>query len=73
MSSKKLFDKGKSYKVLSSVDPSTLGLDAESHRYIQAVSLDKDRFVPNVDFSSASNFVRYGSVSYTHLTLPTTP
>ena len=61
MSSKSLFDKGKSYKVLASIDPDTLGLDAESHRNIQAKSTDKDRFVPNVDFSTASNFVHYGS------------
>ena len=61
MSTKNLFDKGKSYKTLSSVDPATLGLDAESYRNIQAQSVDKDRFIPNVDFSSASNFVVYGS------------
>jgi hypothetical protein len=61
MSSKNLFDKGKSYKVLSSVDPDTLGLDAESYRNIKAQVVDKNRFIPNVDFSSASNFVRYGS------------
>ena len=61
MSSKNLFDKGKSYKVLSSVDPDTLGLDAESYRNIEAQVVDKNRFIPNVDFSSASNFVRYGS------------
>ena len=61
MSSKNLFDKGKSYKVLSSVDPNTLGQDAESYRNIRAQVTDKNRFVPNVDFASASNFVRYGS------------
>ena len=61
MSTKNLFDKGKSYKVLSSVDPDTLGLDAESYRNIRAKVSDRNRFVPNVDFSSASNFVRYGS------------
>ena len=61
MSSKNLFDKGKSYKVLSSVDPDTLGQDAESYRNIRAQVSDKNRFVPNVDFASASNFVRYGS------------
>ena len=61
MSSKNFFDKGKSYKVLSSVDPDTLGLDGESYRNIRAQVVDKNRFVPNVDFSSASNFARYGS------------
>ena len=61
MSSKNLFDKGKSYKVLSSVDPGTLGQDAESYRNIRAQVVDKNRFIPNVDFTSASNFVRYGS------------
>ena len=61
MSSKNLFDKGKSYKVLSSVDPDALGQDAESYRNIRAQVADKNRFVPNVDFASASNFVRYGS------------
>ena len=58
MSSKNFFDKGKSYKVLSSVDPDTLGLDAESHRNIRAQIVDKNRFVPNIDFSTASNFFR---------------
>ncbi len=61
MSSKNLFDKGKSYKVLSSVDPDTLGQDAESYKNIRAKVTDKNRFIPNVDFASASNFVRYGS------------
>ena len=61
MSTKNLFDKAKSRKVLSSVDPATIGLDAESHRNIKAKSVEKNRFIPNVDFSSASNFVRYGS------------
>ncbi len=61
MSSKNLFDKGKSYKVLSSVDPSTLGQDAESYRNIRAQVADKNRFIPNIDFATASNFVRYGS------------
>tara|TARA_Y100000592_G_scaffold22644_1_gene35163 strand:- start:3698 stop:12079 length:8382 start_codon:yes stop_codon:yes gene_type:complete len=61
MSSKGLFDKGKSYKVLPSVDPDTLGLDAESHRNIEARVEEKNRFIPNLDFSDASNFVHYGS------------
>ena len=58
---KDLFGKGKSYKVLSAVDPDTIGLDAESYRNIQAKTVAKDRFIPNVDFSTASNFVHYGS------------
>ena len=45
MSSKGLFDKGKSYKVLPSVDPDTLGLDAESHRNIEARVEEKNRFI----------------------------
>ena len=61
MSSKNLFDKGKSYKVLPSVDPGTLGLDAESHRNIEAKVVEKNRFIPNLDFSDASSFVHYGS------------
>ena len=61
MSVKNLFDKGKSYKVLSSVDPATLGQDAESYENIQAQVKDKNRFIPNVDFSDASSFVQYGS------------
>ena len=61
MSSKKLFDKGKSYKVLSSVDPDSLSLDAESYRNIKAIVQEKNRFVPNVDFSDLANYARYGS------------
>ncbi len=61
MSVKNLFDKGKTYKVLASVDPDTLGLDAESHSNIKESIRDRNRFVPNVDFSDVSSFVRYGS------------
>lgn len=61
MTTKNLFDKGKSYKVLSSIEASDIVKDAESTSNIEQTIIDRNRFIPNVDFSSASNFVRYGS------------
>jgi len=61
MSTKNLFDKAGSFKVLESTDLQTLGLEAESRKNIEAKLEEKSRFIPNVDFSSASNFAFYGS------------
>ncbi len=61
MSTKKLFDKAGSFKVLASTDLQTLGLDAESGKNIEAKIEERERFIPNIDFSSASNFAIYGS------------
>ena len=38
-----------------------LGREIESPEYIATYVEQKDRFIPHVDFSSASNFARYGS------------
>ena len=35
--------------------------DVESSKYVSARAVQQSRFVPDVDFSSASNFARYGS------------
>ena len=61
MSTKNLFDKAGSFKVLESTDLQTLGLEAESRKNIEAKLEEKSRFIPNIDFSSASNFAFYGS------------
>ena len=61
MSTKNLFDKAGSFKVLESTDLQTLGLEAESRKNIEAKIEEKSRFIPNIDFSSASNFAIYGS------------
>lgn len=61
MSTKNLFDKAGSFKILESTDLQKLGLEAESRKNIEAKLEEKTRFIPNVDFSSASNFAFYGS------------
>ena len=38
-----------------------LGRDGESADYVVSYVDEKERFIPHVDFSSASNFARYGS------------
>tara|TARA_R110000824_G_scaffold1673_6_gene8329 strand:+ start:4213 stop:9483 length:5271 start_codon:yes stop_codon:yes gene_type:complete len=61
MSIKKLFEKNKPYKVLSSASLSEEGKNAESERFIREKIKDVHRFEPHIDFSTASNFVKYGS------------
>ena len=61
MSIKKLFDEGTSFKVLPSADSQTISEDVESAEAIRQKTIDRDTFVPPVDFSSASNFARFGS------------
>ena len=61
MSIKKYFEKNKSYKIQSSSSLEELGTEVESERYIKAKVEDIKRYVPPIDFSTASNFVKYGS------------
>ena len=61
MSTKKLFEKNKSLKVLSSASLNEVGTEVESERFIEAKIEDIQRFEPQIDFATASNFVRYGS------------
>ena len=46
---------------LTSLSGTAVTGGVESSRYMNARSIDKDRFVPPVDFSKIENFARYGS------------
>ena len=61
---KDLFNKhDSSGKVLSgkAINQITSSQDAESFEYIEAYQAEKDRFIPEVDFTDPKTFVRYGS------------
>ena len=59
MSIKNLFKK--SNKVVSSTSVEALGSEVESSDYVRANLDDRTRFIPDVDFTSASNFAKFGS------------
>jgi len=61
MSLKKLFEKNQSSKILASASLNEKGSEVESERYIRAKVQDIERFEPEIDFTTASNFVKYGS------------
>tara|TARA_B100000131_G_scaffold213229_1_gene205030 strand:+ start:9487 stop:16245 length:6759 start_codon:yes stop_codon:yes gene_type:complete len=61
MSVKDLFDKGHSLKFIRKQTHNDVRDDVESKRFIEAYSEKRRRFFPNVDFTTASNFARYGS------------
>jgi hypothetical protein len=60
MGLKDLFGKT-SEKVVTKQQLETLYNEAESQGYLEEVQEDRERFLPAVDFTSASNFARYGS------------
>lgn len=60
MALKDLFGK-KSGKVVSATTIEEAGNEAESPRYIKSVVEERKRYVPDVDFTEPSNFVRFGS------------
>ena len=60
MSIKDLFDKGHSLKFVKNKTQDDIREDLESPRYIDAYSERRERFVPDVDFATASNFARFG-------------
>lgn len=57
---KKLFEKQKGQQVLGNATLNKIGNGVESADYVKANIKEKNRFVPYVNFSSASNFARYG-------------
>ena len=61
MSIKDLFDKGHSLKFVKNKTRNDLAEDIESYKFIDTYSKKRDRFVPNIDFATASNFARFGS------------
>jgi len=58
MSLKDLFE---STKTTHSSSADQIAYEAESEAYVEQFIIDKDTFVPSVDFATASNFARYGS------------
>jgi len=61
MGSRDLFDKGKPYKVLANTSIQQVTEKVESARNVQAQRTERERFVPQIDYSDPSNFVRFGS------------
>ena len=61
MSIKKLFDKGKTSKVVSSTDLERLSEDVESAENLKQRFKDVNRFIPAVDFTNPENFARFAS------------
>jgi len=60
MSIKDLFNKGYSLKTLKSKTQNDFTEDTESKRYIEAYSEKRHRYLPSTDFTTASNFARFG-------------
>ena len=60
MSIKHLFDKGKIPKPLQQKSKRDLAEDLESSRFIDAHNIKEKRFIPDTDFTTASNFARFG-------------
>ena len=58
MSLKDLFE---STKPSPSSSADQVSYDAESEAYIESYIIDRDTFIPSVDFSTASNFAKFGS------------
>ena len=60
MSTKDLFDKGHSLKFIKNKTRNDLAEDVESYKHIDTYSEKRDRFFPDVNFATASNFARSG-------------
>ena len=60
MSIKDLFKAGKTYKVTSEDSVENTAIKAESQERIDSVGTFVNQYVPEVDYTSASNFARYG-------------
>ena len=61
MATRDLFDKKKPYKILKSSDMQELSEKVESGENVEAALERKKRFIPRLDYSDPSNFVRFGS------------
>ena len=59
MDTKKYFDDPQT--IVSSTDIDSLAKEVESYKYMGAYIQEKERFIPRIDFSSASNFAFFGS------------
>jgi len=60
MSLKKYFAEGYTKNSLPNSEE-TIRKETESLKYISARNAEKNKFIPHVDFATASNFARYGS------------
>ena len=60
MGIKDLFDKGHSLKFVKNKTKQDLREDLESSRFIDEYVEKRNRFIPDVDFTTASNFARFG-------------
>ena len=60
MSIKDLFNKGHSLKFVKNKTQDDLTENVESHRYIDAYAEQRERFVPDGDFATTSDFARFG-------------
>ena len=63
MSIKDLFNKEPWPRILSSDSIKNAARSVESTKYVEAHSVDKDRFVPFVDFEEPENFAKFGLAS----------
>ena len=61
MSIRNLFDKKIPYSIQSATDVSELGNQVESSGNITQRLIEKNRFIPDVDFSKPANFAKFGS------------
>ena len=59
MDTKEYFDDPQT--IISATDVDSLAKEIESYKYMEAYVGEKERFIPRVDFSSASNFSFFGS------------
>ena len=57
---KDLFDKGYSLIYIKNKTQDDIREDLESSRYIEAYAERRNRFFPDVNFATASNFARFG-------------
>ena len=60
MSLKDLFNKKDSAKFLPSTSPAKIAEEIESVEYIESHRVEKEKFIPYVDYSDPQNFARYG-------------
>ena len=61
MSLKDLFKQGNISKVLVAKSAEDIGKEAESERYVWSRKEERNRLIPQIDFSDPKNFAKFGS------------
>ena len=61
MSIKDLFNKKKYSQISKEVPLASASLEAEGTAYVEAKRKQFERFIPPIDFSTASNYAKFGS------------